>query len=117
MIPARSGACPSRWTARLAGGVLLGALIGDGLASVFSPLFVAPVPRAPVLPSKAELLEAGPPDHGLTTSPWVDMGAICAAPHGTCASAPSVAATTGPSSSGAPTLRGRVLARLTGGGI
>ena len=77
MIPARSGACPSRWTARLTGGELLAALIGDGLASAFSPLFVAPVPRAPVLPSKAELLEAGPPDHGLTTWPWVDMGAIC----------------------------------------
>jgi hypothetical protein len=63
--------------ARLSGCELLAAIVGEDLASVFSPLFAAPA--APAM-SKAEfereLLEAGRPSPGPPVPLWVDAARI-----------------------------------------
>jgi hypothetical protein len=64
---------------RLTGCDLLAAIAGEALASLFAPLFAAPAPPVPLAPTAAELLEAGRPDPGLRTSPWVDSARVRAA--------------------------------------
>jgi hypothetical protein len=62
---------------RLTGCDLLAAIAGEALASLFAPLFAAPVPRAPTKAElERELLEAGRPAPGPPVPPWVDAARI-----------------------------------------
>jgi hypothetical protein len=62
---------------RLTGCDLLAAIAGEALASLFAPLFAAPVPRAPTKAElERELLEAGRPTPGTPVSLWVDAARI-----------------------------------------